>query len=942
VEGFQDFKRAGLLMTFENGQEECQNVSHASSSILFLCDPNAGVGYPIVNELPGDNNNDCTYSFKWESLYACPVCTQYDFYPVYGKCEAGFSVKTYVPRTFPNMCHDGEVPPPENVPCFDSSVICALGTYLPLNLDDDEEQKDQRQDDDEEQDDDACVPASPGHYSLGGGIVADVFDSWGSVPLEFGRDSTWDLLGELVRSGEGTTELKANIDVLTSGYVEFDFKIVSYGDDAQNNFGFYFYVDNSPSPYNLTDSMMFFKHSQSFPLSEGRHTLTWLFVGGVPPQNENPNYLRGSGVYAVIDKILIFGTATSARSETPCRDGSYQPREGQYSCLQCPRDTFCGGAEESYHECAEGEYALPGSRECETKKICTYDDFSSYYTECDAGQTLIYEELAPGCTLAGSNLDFSDNNTVVNTCFDCPKGFYFLEKKCQPCPLGQYLDKKEKKCVDVPAGTFAETKIVYFTTDRDVMGERAGGAGELPSNFRTFCSGKCDTEGWRVVNGLAQSGYYSPYSEVESVLYLELNFVQTGSISFSYLFDEFTTEITLDPIENSALPGFLFYVDSEQQDVIYNSVSDERESFSLGDLEPGAHNFTWVYHQPLQPTQHRQIFVYDVEIHGSSIGGAADYTNCPPGTFSDGNSPGYTCKPCAPGTTSQEGATECVLCDYDKYTDEIGSVTCSSCGVGVNATEDRTDCQTGCLFFNEETKQTFDLSPLSQRYSVNDGWGNRYEISLCEKLDPLVAQCQAETDTFICVSTASDGVTTQKDGGHIQNIYFEEREEEEGNPVLLLNYTEGSICESEEKIKTEIVFVCDPSVEFATPPMIVDSQNCWTRFEWTHRSACPVCTEEDYRVDEGSCVDGEKQILKVRNSNCNVKEILSSETVSCRKYSIPFIMLAVAFVCLLLVVIGLFVRAKQMAARYDQLVHSSNINEDGPESEADEVGDLKL
>ena len=44
-----------------------------------------------------------------------------------------------------------------------------------------------------------------------------------------------------------------------------------------------------------------------------------------------------------------------------------------------------------------------------------------------------------------------------------------------------------------------------------------------------------------MMGGLAQSGYYSPYSEVESVLEMEVDFVQEGSVSFTYSLVPFST-----------------------------------------------------------------------------------------------------------------------------------------------------------------------------------------------------------------------------------------------------------------------------------------------------------------------------------------------------------------------------------------------------------------
>ena len=48
-----------------------------------------------------------------------------------------------------------------------------------------------------------------------------------------------------------------------------------------------------------------------------------------------------------------------------------------------------------------------------------------------------------------------------------------------------------------------------------------------------------------MVGGLAQSGYYSPYSEVDSVLEMEVEFVQDGSVSFNYALVPFSSSSKL-------------------------------------------------------------------------------------------------------------------------------------------------------------------------------------------------------------------------------------------------------------------------------------------------------------------------------------------------------------------------------------------------------------
>ena len=61
-----------------------------------------------------------------------------------------------------------------------------------------------------------------------------------------------------------------------------------------------------------------------------------------------------------------------------------------------------------------------------------------------------------------------------------------------------------------------------------------------------------------------------------------------------------------------------------------------------------------------------------------------------------------------------------------QQTDQEGSTECLPCGHLVNATEDRQDCDVQCIYYNIDTNHTYDVTPLSARFSVNDGMGLRY------------------------------------------------------------------------------------------------------------------------------------------------------------------------------------------------------------------------
>merc|ERR1712003_211275 len=57
----------------------------------MVCNTQAGVGSPVsVSETdPESDDRLCEYDFKWESLYACPVCRDSDLKPIRSPCVDG-------------------------------------------------------------------------------------------------------------------------------------------------------------------------------------------------------------------------------------------------------------------------------------------------------------------------------------------------------------------------------------------------------------------------------------------------------------------------------------------------------------------------------------------------------------------------------------------------------------------------------------------------------------------------------------------------------------------------------------------------------------------------------------------------------------------------------------------------------------------------------------
>ena len=57
-------------------------------TIVFRCDPEAGVGHPDVPHGHNDIEFEtCEYEFVWTTVYACPVCSASDYTAIVGQCD---------------------------------------------------------------------------------------------------------------------------------------------------------------------------------------------------------------------------------------------------------------------------------------------------------------------------------------------------------------------------------------------------------------------------------------------------------------------------------------------------------------------------------------------------------------------------------------------------------------------------------------------------------------------------------------------------------------------------------------------------------------------------------------------------------------------------------------------------------------------------------------
>jgi hypothetical protein len=63
-------------------------------TIVFRCDPEAGLGHPDVPHGHTDIEFEtCEYEFVWTTVYACPLCSENDYTAIVGQCDVGSSTQ---------------------------------------------------------------------------------------------------------------------------------------------------------------------------------------------------------------------------------------------------------------------------------------------------------------------------------------------------------------------------------------------------------------------------------------------------------------------------------------------------------------------------------------------------------------------------------------------------------------------------------------------------------------------------------------------------------------------------------------------------------------------------------------------------------------------------------------------------------------------------------
>ncbi|XP_042878589.1 sushi, von Willebrand factor type A, EGF and pentraxin domain-containing protein 1-like isoform X2 [Penaeus japonicus] len=169
---------------------------------------------------------------------------------------------------------------------------------------------------------------------------------------------------------------------------------------------------------------------------------------------ENPDYICEPGSVSQGDKCVKCPVGTFfnvvLKECQPCPKGSFQPEEGQVSCIVCPSNTStkvnsAKSGQDCKAQCLPGSFSDDGLEPCVTCDLGQYqDEYASLScASCPHNTTTwrrgcwVIEECQPSCAPG------SVSETGLQPCFDCPVGFFQEQSgqtECFRCPHGAGTD----------------------------------------------------------------------------------------------------------------------------------------------------------------------------------------------------------------------------------------------------------------------------------------------------------------------------------------------------------------------------------------------------------------------------------------------------------------------------------------------------------------------
>eukprot|EP00794_Sanderia_malayensis_P006299 gene6299-7021_t len=682
-----------------------------------------------------------------------------------------------------------------------------------------------------------------------------------------------------------------------------------------------------------------------------------------------------------VREIKITGLSYTSEC-TKCAAGTYS-KSGASTCSPCDPNTFSVDGSKECTKCNSDEYSYKGSPKCLKKPLCSSKDFYEMWSPCDSnGKTKVsYFWVLPKICDGGVELPKSTNE---KPCPPCNPGQFKNGSTCSFCAPNEFSDGTGcKKC---PPSTTPDVGL-FFTWWQN-----------LPKNiFHFYCfSNKersCQSQsGWRQYNTYMDSGT-GHSDDAKLGIFIE---VPSFSKQHSLLTIEF--EMKCKSLCRLRLEK---RNELDEMSVIFLFVGNRKKAKFTHQLTGvGRRTFHLSFMKPEGKPEDRYEFVedsvrlYALNITNANNGGADTCISCPLGVGSKGKG----CIQCEKGSYLDNN--ECKKCPKGTYLnakDPVGRKACKPCSPGTKSDEGSTHCYSDCHLVSKDGRR-YDFSALSGSMIRKNGrmftshgfpYFRIFNITVCGKQDsfsncfnnftrkpddqkPLKKE-PSMVNSSICRSTVIPSMK-EKDifaqamslGDYLENITFGSLLKTNSNTTVAptssrrrkrrdddndfewstpwdVNYIFKSLSPSSHckaGYSTIVTMRCNPrafkrgyiSTSSKCPTGTCDG--CLYHFTWHSQYACPLCTYVDYQNITSACIKGEVKTHYVWNFPKLCRDgvdLPKSLTRKCTVFERTIldlkIFLLVFLGMALLLVAGIFIlcyRNRKLTYKYSRLVDEAH------------------
>ncbi|ESN92242.1 hypothetical protein HELRODRAFT_115999 [Helobdella robusta] len=687
---------------------------------------------------------------------------------------------------------------------------------------------------------------------------------------------------------------------------------------------------------------------------------------------------------------------------TPCRAGL---TEGQQKCEPCDSNTYSLRLASSCVPCPAHQYSESESERCLDRPKCTDADYYQSYTSCDSNgktsvvykwnENKICDPLKSGSVKLpepGALEDCSPCNPgtqlVNGSCSFCPKNYFSSGKKdeaCRECPsstspqIGMYINSWQNTIMIKTVTTAMESDCSQkdgWIVEKDYVKTTAGNS---PSSFLLL---NINIPGFRYNNNRRST---STSNNNKPVAYVSFVFETICTDECTLFFIQKVGREALKVVESwsggTQKQKFTFVVDNLLMNIL-----------------------------PSMERKTQEARLYSINITNTIAGGASDCEACPQGVTHDGSHKRihtFSCIPCSVGHYVDPDSLTCKPCQgntiLSQNFDGWGAEACVKCGEGLRQFEHDV-CVTDCTYKSPSSNNSYDFRSLSGSVAVL--WphlfttsGYRYfhlfNISLCSDQRKYVSICRTTAlpgdkglvtltnplrSVCLCVCVcACVRVCVCVCNVFLQSFPvvislrlctlslslslppylspFSPFLSFSLNNRLFLSFSRHLLTRACKSGRTTIIILrCNmgggpqqsDKEELVLPPDCPDGtcDGCNFVILWKTKSACPICTEEDFEEFSGECVGGRQEVMKKTNGRCVVpSSVVMTRVEECSplwffKSTSPLWMKVLIilvpvflFIGLLSIVILIYCwnKNRKLQYKYMKLVESSSHARDGME-----------